>query len=264
MAPSPSEGLPIFANPTADAGAEICDGIDNDGNGIVDDVDLGGDGVCDCLRIATLGSPGGAGSGNVFNAWLQARSNQGATSLGAKVLTKEALAPYQVLIAQNLQAIGRTYSEAEVQVLADWIKNGGGFMTLIGYSDPSERENANRLLAPVGISYGAKPILAKTGPKTVPITQWTAHPVTEGVSRLGVDNGYAVLGQGTVLAREAGYDLLRAQSVGQGHALAWGDEWITFDSEWTRNADYQVERFWLNAIKWLTPSRQCQVKIPPR
>ena len=28
---------------------ETCDGIDNDGNGIVDDVDVGHDGVCDCL-----------------------------------------------------------------------------------------------------------------------------------------------------------------------------------------------------------------------
>ncbi len=29
---------------------EVCDGIDNDGNGIIDDVDVGHDGVCDCLR----------------------------------------------------------------------------------------------------------------------------------------------------------------------------------------------------------------------
>ena len=43
--------------------------------------------------------------------------------------------------------------------------------------------------------------------------------------------------------------------------LVWGDEWISFDSEWVGHPDYQVERFWLNALKWLSPAGECQVPI---
>ncbi|HEY0881837.1 MAG TPA: hypothetical protein VGD87_09910, partial [Archangium sp.] len=50
--------------------AEVCDGADNDQNGIIDDVDVAGDGVCDCLKIATLGYAGQWGSGSVFSTWL--------------------------------------------------------------------------------------------------------------------------------------------------------------------------------------------------
>jgi len=51
--------------------------------------------------------------------------------------------------------------------------------------------------------------------------------------------------------------------VGMGHVFQWGDEWITYDSEWTAHPDYQVQLLWLNAIKWLTVQGTCQVPIPP-
>src|SRR5215471_12066654 len=79
----------IGAGGTAAGGhssTEICDGIDNDGNGIIDDVDVGHDGICDCLLIATLGVPGTWGQGDVFAAWLSSRSNFGAADLNDQVL----------------------------------------------------------------------------------------------------------------------------------------------------------------------------------
>lgn len=246
-----------------DGGVEICNGIDDDGNGIIDDVDVGHDGICDCLKIATLGVPGKWGQGDVFASWLSSRSVAGAADLQYQTLTKELLAPYQVIVAQDLSKANRSYSPAEVQALNDWIAGGGGFMTLIGYADPSEVTNVNSLLAPQGISYGTEQILAKKGGSTIPITQWQPHPVTQGVTRVGVDNGYPVQGGGTVLATEQGYDVLRVKEVGRGHVLIWADEWITYDSEWSGHPDYQVQLFWLNAIKWLTPANQCQVAIPP-
>jgi hypothetical protein len=42
------------AGAAAISGAEVCDGLDNDGDGIVDDVDAPQDGVCDCLNLATI------------------------------------------------------------------------------------------------------------------------------------------------------------------------------------------------------------------
>lgn len=241
---------------------ETCDGLDNDGNGIIDDVDVGQDGICDCLRIATLGVKGTWGQGDVFATWLDGKSTNGAVDLAAQQLTPALLAKYQVIVAQDVSKIGRTYSAAEIAALGDWVKGGGGFLTLIGYGDPDERSNVNALLSTFGISYDADPILPKNGGSTIPVTTWAMHPVTSGVTKIGVDNGYEVAGAGTTLATEQGLSLLRALEVQKGHVLAWGDEWLTYNSEWVDHPDYQVARFWVNMIKWLTPAAECQVAIP--
>ncbi len=34
--------------------------------------------------------------------------------------------------------------------------------------------------------------------------------------------------------------------------------------EWADTQDQQVEHFWLNLLKWLSPPTECQVPIPPR
>lgn len=248
---------------TGDGSGEVCDGIDNDGNGVIDDIDVGNDGVCDCLRVATLGAPGKWGEGDVFKAWLDSRSVKGAVALGAQVLDRALLDKYQVIVAQDLSTLGRAYSAEEVSAMKDWVSAGGGLLTLIGYGDPSERTNVNALLAPFGTSYASAQILQKSGGSTVPVTGWVAHPVTEGVSLVGVDNGYEVTGSGLTLATEQGKTMLKAQALERGHLLVWGDEWITYNSEWSSRPDYQVTRFWLNMIKWLTPENDCQVAIPP-
>lgn len=239
-----------------------CDGIDNDKNGIIDDVDVGKDGVCDCLRIATLGEPGTVGQPNVFDAWLAARSTYGTTPLKDKTLTADLLKEFQIIVSQNVSD-NHAYSAAEVGALGTWIKAGGGFMTLIGYAGPSEIQNVNQLLAPFGMSYGPEQILQKSGANTIPVTNWVKHPVTNGVSQIGVDNGYPVNGAGLALASEQSWTVLRAQEVSAGKVLMWGDEWLTFDSEWKGHPEYQVELFWLNALKWLSPANNCQVPIPP-
>ena len=239
---------------------DLCDRIDNDGNGIVDDVDVGRDGVCDCLQIGTLGVPGMWGEGDVFDAWLDSRSNNPAVDLADSVLTAETLSPYQVIVAQDLSA-GHVYSAEEVQALAAWIKAGGGFMTLIGYADPDLLDNVNALLSSFGISYGPEQILPRQGGQTVPVTEWLEHPVTVGITQIGVDNGYVVQG-GSAIATEQGYQLLIPAEAELGHVLVWGDEWITYNSEWEEHPEYQVALFWVNAIKWLTAATYCQVPIP--
>lgn len=239
---------------------DVCDGIDNNGNGIVDDVDVGRDGICDCLRVATLGVPGMWGEGDVFDAWLDSRSNEGAVDLVDTVLSAETLSPYQVIVAQDLSG-SHVYSAEEAQALAAWVQGGGGLMTLTGFADPDILDNVNTLLASFGLSYGPEQILPRRGGQTVPVTEWLEHPVTLGISQIGVDNGFPVQG-GSAIALEQGFELLTPVEAGLGHVLAWGDEWITYNSEWTEHPEYQVELLWVNAIKWLTPATDCQVPIP--
>lgn len=249
-----------------DGGAEVCDGIDNDGDGLIDNIDRGGDGICDCLLIATLGVKGTWGVSDIFKSWLNGKSDVGAKDLADAVLTPELLARYQVIVAQDVRG-NHAYSQAEVDALKAWVDKGGGFLSLIGYGESTEVVNVNRLLAPLGTSYKNAQILPKQG-STVPIESWTPNsPVTAGITKIGVDNGYEVQGSAPVLAQykkdNTTLTLLRGQPVGSGHVLTWGDEWITYDGEWKDHPDYQVERFWLNMIKWLTPATQCQVPIPP-
>jgi hypothetical protein len=264
------------ASPGPSCAAEICDGLDNDCNGVIDDVDTGGDGVCDCIKIATLGVPGTWGQGDVFGAWLSARSTNGATSLGSQTLTTTLLSKYDIVIVQNVNAkspsdntggVGRAYAAAEVSALSSFVNARGGLMTMTGFSDPTELSNVNSLLGSFGLNYGSRQILQKSnGATTVPVTTWFAHPTSAGVTAVGVDNGYesqSAQNLGTVVASQGGYVVGRALQSGSGRVFQWGDEWITYNSEWTQHPDYQVQLFWLNIIKWLTPPNYCQVAIPP-
>ncbi len=241
---------------------ETCDGVDNNCDGIIDNVDKNSDGICDCLLIATLGDAGTWGQGDVFATWLGARSNTGAAALLDQTLTPELLAKYEVIVAQDVH-LNHVYSDAEVQALQAWVQAGGGFMTLIGYANLGEETNVNRLLAPFSMSYADMQILPKRGGSTVPITEWVPHPIDQGITAVGVDEGCPVQGMGTVIATGGGNDVGLAQEVSTGHVFMWGDEWITYNSEWVQHPDYQVELFWVNTIKWLTAASKCQVPIPP-
>jgi hypothetical protein len=258
------------------AGAvETCDGIDNDGNGIADDVDVDRDGVCDCLRLATLGFPGVWGSGNVFKDWYAGKSKNGAISLGVQTLTAAALAPFHVIVVQDVRVgssdssgpgngIGRAYSSDEVQALKDWVHRGGGLMTLMGYvNDAVEQGNVAKLLAPFGLSYGSAVVLGGSAPPKPSVTHWAAHPISEEVQKVGIHFGYPVSG-GTLLAWEptqGQWDVGRVTEFGAGHVFAWSDEWISYSSSWP--ADHQTQRFWVNALKWLTVAGYCQVRAGP-
>ena len=231
-------------------------GVNSDAGTLTD----GGAGLC---NGATLGVKGMWGMGDVFASWLSSSSTSGATPLADQTLTPALLAAYQVIIVQDVSH-NHQYADAEVKALSDWVKQGGGLMTLAGYSqDSSEVENVNRLLAPFAISYSAIHILPKgVGNTTVPIAMWNPHPIDMGVTAVGVDNGYPVMGMGDVIATSGGYNIGLAQTAGAGHVFSWADEWITYDSEWTSHPDYQVQLFWVNAVKWLTVATQCQVSTP--
>jgi hypothetical protein len=252
---------------------EVCDGIDNDGNDIIDDVDVGHDGICDCLNIATLGQIGPwSNGGNVFASWLNARSPQGAVALDDQELTPSLLQNFQVIVSLHVGTMEidgngkkvpghHAFSEPEVEAFHAWVENGGGAMTTIGYFNDEKKEvvNVNTLLNPLGVGYSTTKLDLSGF-----VTDWVAHPVTMGISSINTQNGVEPAPLGTALAHGPSQRLaLTVNEVGKGRVVVWGDEWITYDSEWADVENQQVELFWVNILKWLSPPNTCQVPIPP-
>jgi hypothetical protein len=258
---------------TGNGTPEVCDGTDNDANGVIDDVDAGGDGVCDCLNIGTLGHIGPwSNGGNIFATWLNARTPRGAVELADQVLTPELLAPLNVIVSLHVhtEAVSNrdvtapahhAFDDSEVAAFSAWVRAGGGVMTTIGYfgDESAEVVNVNRLLTSIGMGYSTTNFQLSNFVDT-----WVPHPVTDGVRNIFTDNGVEPAGTGMVVARgQADRAALEVLQVEGGRAVVWGDEWITYDSEWQDVEDQQVELFWLNILKWLSPPRVCQVPIPP-
>ncbi len=252
--------------------SEVCDGVDNDGNGIIDDVDAGGDGICDCLRIGTLGTIGPwSDGGNIFRDWLDERSPTPAVELGHGTLSAEVLADLDILVLlrvdeAELSANGITdpphpsFTTEEIEAFDAWVRAGGGALTTLGYQgdEMAELVNINNLLSLTSPAYAEDPNLNGF------ITDWGTHPIAEGISNINNSNGVVVDdSSGTVVARDnEGHPAMVAHEVDAGHVIVWGDEWITYDSEWVSQEDQQVELLWLNMLKWLSPIRTCQVPIP--
>jgi hypothetical protein len=253
--------------------SEVCDGVDNDANGVIDDVDAGGDGVCDCLNIGTIGTIGPwSNGGNIFASWLDARTPLGAVALGDQTLTPELLAPLQVIVVlhvateaavndDRMSPAHHAFSATEATAFGDWVRRGGGVMTTIGYNGDESAEvvNVNLLLATVGMGYSPTDTQL-----TNFVQEWMPHPVTDGVRNIFTDNGVEPAGSGmTVAVGQGSRVALQVMQAEGGRVVVWGDEWITYDSEWADVEDQQVELFWLNILKWLSPPRTCQVPIPP-
>src|SRR5688572_7099234 len=211
-------------------GSEVaCDGLDENGNGVIDDVDKGRDGLCDCLRIGFLGDFA-SDAGNrtaAFEGWLEERSDVPVTHIGAtQALTAELLRDLQVVVVGNLsqRANSGGFSPAEVDAVRQWIEvEAGGLMTLAGYTArESDIVPTVALLAPTGLSYdymGRGPgVLGMGAPPVISRGIVAAeHPSLAGITAMGIYNAYPVVGDGEVLIREGNFNLAMSKTLGAGN-----------------------------------------------
>jgi len=262
----------------------------------------GGDGcTCAPLNVALLGKPGKWGanpSGDPDTAlrdWLS--SNSAGTArvdnfTNRVTLTSDFLATYNVVILASLSDDSNsgpwwTYSADEIAAFQAWIQNGGGVISLTGYSSGDEMAPSNQLIGFSGITYNSDGVWGSCSDSTIcscthsnTLSDWVrTDPVianlSTGITLVGYQNGHSISApvDGHVAATMSGTNALVGTLVGKGRVLAYGDEWITYSSQWTGAGDpsstdpscqgelpqdkYQIAQFWYNMIRWSQPSANC-------
>ena len=254
--------------------SELCDGVDNDANGVIDDVDVGGDGVCDCLNIGTIGSIGPwSDGGNIFETWLNARTPLGAVPLADQPLTAELLAPLQVIVVlhvateavvndDRMSPAHHAFSDAEasrVRRLGPARRRRDDDHRLHD-DEAAEVVNVNRLLANVGMGYSATNLELTNfvpeldaAPRHRRCSQHL-HRQRRRARRQRLD------GRAWARATASRFRSCKPRAAESSSGATNGSR--TTASGKTCE-DQQVELFWLNILKWLSPPRTCQVPIPP-
>lgn len=264
----------------------------------------GGDGcACPPINVTVLGKPGSLGANpggdpdTALQQWL-ASSSAGTARVDnftrRVTLTADFLATYNVIILASLSDDSNngpfwTFSDTEVAAFQAWIQNGGGVISLIGYSGSGDEANPpNQLINFSGVSYNNNDaVLGTCADNQVcdcthsdMVTDWNrSDPVianlSTGVTWVGFMNGRSIAASADahVAATIDGKNVLVGKVVGKGRALAFGDEWITYTSQWTGvgkpsttdpscqgdlpQDKYQIAQFWYNMIRWVQPGANC-------
>ncbi len=312
-APAIADAAPVVTIILPDAAAMTTTGSDasqNAGNANVDGRPYRCDdaGNCSCLAILSLGQPGQTGSAsgnngdtNAFQTYMNTNTNATMTILRTFTpLTDSLLSQYDVVILQALQdqtgtAQAWTYGASDVAALEKWVRGGGAILAMSGYGlNAAEITPVNQLLSFSGISFGTANTFSRC-PNTlcsctdnsIPFGNWLSNyadnpAITHDLKEIGVYYGRPVNCSGSgcqVFATDpstGGGNVGVAQVVDKGRILAWGDEWITYTSQWgltatqwdnattypqcashTAQSSYSVPQFWNNVFKWVAPAVTC-------
>jgi hypothetical protein len=265
-----------------------------------EECDGGADCVCPPVNVAVVGKPGKWGAvrnGDPPTAlmdWLNTSSAGTARTdnfTDRKTLTPDFLATYNVIVLASLSEDSDTgpwwtFSADEIAAFRAWVENGGGAISLSGYSSGNEQAPSAQLLGFSGIGYNQDrvgscidwQICGCTHSST--LTDWVrSDPViaslSTGVTMVGFEGGHSIIAPADahVAATVTGLPALVGKVVGKGRVLAFGDEWITYTSQWTGAGNpsatdpnckgflpqdkYQIAQFWYNMIKWSSPNATC-------
>jgi hypothetical protein len=252
-------------------------------------------GRCTCFNIASIGLPGHTGfqggmdSTTAFTDWLNAQSSANVDMYTTRpTLDADFLGKYDVLIIQWLvdgvsgeDGTGYwTFTPAETQALATWVKAGGGLIALSGYdAQTQEVTPLNQLIqATTDMSYGTADVLGTVSASNYclgesdPLGGWVqTTAVGKHIDEVGAFHGRPITtGPKAVVDCTDGTNVYAAhEDVGEGHVFAYADEWVTYTSQWfgidaggncadaSANVVYQVPQFWYNAISYASQATAC-------
>ena len=264
----------------------------------------GGDGcTCPPFNLAVLGKPGKWGANpngdpdTALQEWLNSSSAGTARAdnfTNRVTLTADFLATYNVIILASLSDDSNlgpfwTFTDAEAAAFRTWIENGGGVITLTGYSGiGDEIRPVNQLIGFSGVTYNNDSTWGGCTDWRIcgcahsnTLSDWSRSDplianLSTGVTLIGYQNGRSITvpADGHVAATvDSGKNALVGKLVGKGRVLAYGDEWITYTSQWTGVGNpsandpscqgylpqdkYQMAQFWYNMIRWSQPGADC-------
>jgi len=214
----------------------------------------GGDAcMCPPFKLAVMGKPGkwGANPGGDPDAALQSWLNSSSAGT-AQVdnfanrtpLTAEFLAKYNVIILAGLGDDSNngpwwTFSSDEIAAFRAWVENGGGVITLSGYSGNSaEITPVNQLIGFSGITYTQDTVSGTCADAQTcncthcnTLSDWNrTDPVVAqlatGMTLVGMASGRGIVvpSDGHVAATAGGSPALVGKVVGAGRVLVYTDE----------------------------------------
>jgi hypothetical protein len=271
------------------------------------------------LRILSIGQAASVnygGATDAFQDFMNGNTNGTATMEMLKTykhITDIDLSKYDLIILQALYTQIPynpsdlwSYTDADAAALRDWVKKGGAIVTMSGYwSDQTIEINPlNKLLSGSdswsGITYNGDDTFASCpdnmcycASNSVAFSGWTTNyadnpQLTHDLKKVGAFHGRSIKCSGTdcqVFAKDATAGVVGvAKKIGSGRIFSWGDEWVTYTSQWgltttgqyddpvkyaqcvgyTPSTSYSVPQFWYNAFRWLVPGNTCfTIIVPP-
>jgi hypothetical protein len=264
----------------------------------------------------------GANSGSTdntdaFQAFMNSNTNGTATmTMLTKYtpITDQLLSQYDVVILQALydnpydSNVLWKYTTADATALHDWVNDkGGALIAMSGYYSDSavEIQPLNQLMTSFGITYDSDttytssdcpnpPSLCYCAYGSIPFENWTTvvPDITKNLKKIGVFMGRSIKCSGSDCQTVATNNVdTNAQSnivgvakvVGNGRVFAWGDEWVTYTSQWglmpdlqydnattyaqcvgyTPMTSYTVPQFWYNVFRWVAHTSCLTIVVPP-
>ncbi len=232
-------------------GLDLTAGAQTNGGSTDIDETGGGSDVC---TVAILGDPGWYSAAN-FGSWIAERGpvvDRFDSNGALAAITADELAKYDVVL---LDFLGPDFEVGvSPEDLAAWVNGGGSLIALSGYGDTDDALlTQNQLLLPLDLGFDTSAVLGG------PVTDFVDHPITQGLTSITFVGGRRV----TCLADDEVIMTINDPAIpvgvtaerGLGRAFLFGDEWITFDSEWSSIPEIQV--MWINIFDWLA---DCELK----
>jgi hypothetical protein len=263
---------------------------------------------------------GSADNTDAFQTFMNSNSKGTATMemrTKFKSITSSDLSNYDVVILQALydnpydpNGLWK-YTDADAAALRDWVNDkGGALIAMTGYfSDTAvEIQPLNKLMAPFGITIDSDTTYTSNDcPNTpgsgtlcycaygsIPFDNWSSGvpEITKNLKKVGVFMGRSIKCSGsdcktiatdTVDTSAQSNIVGVAKSVGNGRVFAWGDEWVTYTSQWGLTPDpqyddpvkasqcagftpmtsYTVPQFWYNVFRWVAQTSCLTIVVPP-